>query len=113
MSWLKFMRMWILISVLILPLVSYAAPQTWIIGNDEIKREMSFSEASGLVTEQLSDLRTHTDFILPSKPHDKRSQEFSFQCNGHTFGGSRAELARLGVEVAKATFLSPSVISSL
>ena len=85
--------MWTLISALIVPLVSYAAPQTWTIGNDEIKRSMSFSEASGLLTEQLSDLRTHTDFVLHSKPHYNMPQEFSFQCNGHSYSGSGPQFA--------------------
>jgi len=82
------MRLWTLISALIVPLVSYAAPQTWTINNDEIERSVSFSEASGLVTEQLSDPRTHTDFILHSKPHYNMPQEFSSQCNGYSYSGS-------------------------
>jgi alpha-galactosidase len=87
------MRFWTLISTSILLLVSSAAPQTWTIGNDEIKRSVSFSEASGLVTEQLSDLRTHWDFILHSQPHYNVPKEFSFQCNGYNYSGAGSQFA--------------------
>lgn len=87
------MRFWTLISILTLALVGYAAPQTWTIGNDEIRRSVSFSDDAGLITEQLSDLRTHTDFILHSKPHYNLPREFSFQCNGKSYSGSSAQFA--------------------
>jgi alpha-galactosidase len=78
---------------MILPFASYAAPQKWTIGNGEISRTITFSETSGLSTEQLSDLRTHTDYILPVKPDSDRAAEFSFECNDHTFRGAGPQFA--------------------
>jgi alpha-galactosidase len=94
------MRFWSLTSALVLQLVSYVAAQTWTIGNDEIKRSISFNDVSGLVTEQLSDLRTHTDFILNNNSNHNVAQEFSFQCNGRGYsgGGSQFALVSAGEE---------------
>jgi alpha-galactosidase len=76
-----------------LPLVCFAAPRTWTIGNGEIARTMTFSEASGLYTERLSDLRTHTDFIAPGALRMDMAQEFSFQCDGRTWRGASSQFA--------------------
>ena len=76
------MRFWSIVPAAILPLVSFAAPRTWTIGNGEIARTLTFSETSGLYTERLSDLRTHTDFIAPGALRMDMAQEFSFLCNG-------------------------------
>jgi len=76
-----------------LPLACHAAPQRWTIGNDEIRRTMTFSETAGLSTEQLSDLKTHADFILPGKPHYDMAAEFSFECNEHTYRGAGSQFA--------------------
>ncbi len=87
------MKFWSKVAVVILPLVAYAAPHTWTIGNGEVQRTFAFSETSGLFTQQLSDLRTHADFIVPEKLRMDMAQEFSFQCNGQTYSGASSQFA--------------------
>lgn len=69
-------------------LASSALSQSWTIGNDQIERQITFDPASGLVTNRLADLTTHTDFILPGKPGRTSAPEFSFTCNGQTLTGA-------------------------
>jgi alpha-galactosidase len=72
-------------SLLLLPFAGAAAPQTWTLANGQVARTVSFTPESGLVTQQLSDLATHTDFI----PANQRpAAEFSFQANGHSYRGA-------------------------
>jgi len=87
------MKAFAFLTALCLPLVLLAAPQSWTIGNTEVQRTISFSETTGLRTEQLTDLRTHTDFILQKKPRWNVPQEFSFQCNGTVYSGAGAQFA--------------------
>jgi alpha-galactosidase len=82
-----------LLFALILPFASYAAPQKWTIGNSEISRTVTFSETSGLSTEQLADLKTHAEFILPEKPGAGRAAEFSFECNEHSYQGAGSQFS--------------------
>jgi alpha-galactosidase len=65
-----------------------ALGQSWTIGNEQIERTIRFDPASGLSTERLTDLGTHTDFILPDKSADRGSAEFSFVLNGESFSGA-------------------------
>jgi alpha-galactosidase len=88
------MRIWLLAAGVILPMVALAAPQTWTIGNSEIQRTLAFG-SSGLVTERLTDLKTHTNFI---EPGNVRAEEFSFQCNGHSYSGHSGAFTLLGAE---------------
>jgi alpha-galactosidase len=76
-----------------LSIASYAAAQSWTIGNAEIERTITFREASGLFTERFSDLKTHMDFISPDKLGMNRAQEFSFECNGQTYRGAGSQFA--------------------
>jgi alpha-galactosidase len=92
------MKLWSLLFVLLIPLVSCAAPQTWTITNGEISRTIFFSETTGLVTEQLSDLKTHADFILRKKPRWNAPQELSFQCDGKTYNGAGQQFALINAE---------------
>src|SRR5208282_2842614 len=87
------MRFCSLFFAMILPLASYAAPQKWTIANNEISRTVTFSETSGLSTERLSDLRTHTDYILPLQPGSDGASEFSFDCNDHTLRGAGSQFS--------------------
>ena len=87
------MRFSLLFFAVMLPLASYSAPQKWTIGNEEIRRTITFSETDGLSTEQLSDLRTRTEFILPGKPHYSMGAEFSFECNNLTFRGAGSQFS--------------------
>ena len=91
------MRFWLLVSSLVLPIVCSGTPQTWTIGNSEVTRTIRFSEATGLYTEQLSDLRTHTDYIRKPKPGSSFAEEFSFQCNGRDYTGASSQFALVGL----------------
>ena len=64
--------------------------QSWRIGNDQIARTVAFLPGTGLLTEELSDLSTHEDFILPGKIRMDMAQEFSFLCNGQVCAGTNA-----------------------
>ncbi len=78
---------------LILSLTLPAAAQTWTISNDVIRRTLTFAHASGLVTDQLTDDRTHTNFILHTPSHWNVPQEFSFLCNGKHYSGAGSQFA--------------------
>ncbi len=82
-----------LLFAMILPVASYAAPQKWTIGNGEISRTVTFSETSGLSTEQIADLRTHAEFILPEKRSSGRAAEFSFECNQRNYQGAGSQFS--------------------
>ncbi len=69
---------------------SGSAIASWRIGNGLIARTVTFHAGSGLFTEQLSDLSTHVDFILPGKIRANLAQEFSFLCNGQICAGNNA-----------------------
>ena len=62
--------------------------QSWTIGNAAMRRTIAFLPETGLLTRQLSDLGTQTDFILPLDPHQSMGQEFSFLCNGQRCTGT-------------------------
>jgi alpha-galactosidase len=66
------------------------ASQRWTVSNDRIKRTIAFDPTKGLFTEQLSDLSTHADFILPDHLNKAIAPEFSFECSGHHCAGSGA-----------------------
>jgi alpha-galactosidase len=87
-----------LLGVLLLLIASSALAQSWTIGNDLIERKVTFDPASGLVTERLADLTTHTDFILPGKPGKTSAPEFSFACDGQTLSGTSSTFRLLKAE---------------
>src|ERR1700743_708919 len=78
-------------AVAFLLFTSVAVCQNWTIGNDRIERTISFDPTSGLVTQGVTDLTTHTKFILPAKRH---APEFSFTCNGQTLNGTTFRLIK-------------------
>ena len=82
---------------MMLPFVSLAADHRWTIGNGEVERTLVFG-SSGLFTERLSDVKTHTDYIQPDKIRKEISPEFSFQCDGRGYGGYSSEFSLLGVD---------------
>jgi alpha-galactosidase len=63
---------------------------TWTIGNDCIRRTIAFLPQTGLLTRQLSELGTQTDFILLADHNRSVGQEFSFQCNDQYCAGTSA-----------------------
>ncbi len=79
-----------------------AAPfeQTWTIGNDLVKRIVTFRLAepllSGLFTQQLSDVSTNLDFILRGQINSGRTEEFSFLCDGRKCTGAGNAFELLG-----------------
>lgn len=70
--------------------------KTWVIENETIMRRIVFQPAKGLYTEQMSDLETRADYILPQTVHLDASgwsfmaQEFTFQCNNQPCSGTGA-----------------------
>jgi alpha-galactosidase len=73
---------------------SGARSQSWTIGNDRIERTVTFNSVSGLVTQRLTDLTIHTEFIPPARPARRPALEFSFACNGQTLTGSTFRLVK-------------------
>ena len=61
--------------------------KSWTIGNDHVKRVITFQSGKGLFTTQLSALSTRTDFIAPAMPV---AQEFSFRCDEIVCAGTNA-----------------------
>lgn len=67
--------------------------KAWVIENNSILRRVVFRPDKGLYTEQLSDLETRADYILPQTVHLDASgwsfmaAEFSFQCNKQVCSG--------------------------
>ena len=75
------------------PLISFAQAnesKSWTIGNDRIKRVITFQSGKGLFTTQLSALSTNTDFIAPGQTHMPVAQEFSFRCDETVCSGTNA-----------------------
>ena len=75
------------------PLISFAQAnesKSWTIGNDHIKRVITFQSGKGLFTTQLSALSTNTDFIAPGQTHMPVAQEFSFRCDETVCSGTNA-----------------------
>lgn len=68
-----------------------SAVDSWTIGNDRIERKVTFRPKTGLFTEQMSDLSTHADYIVPGKIPINMAREFAFQCNGQRCAGASSE----------------------
>ena len=62
--------------------------RSWKIGNDQVERALAFRPKTGLLTEKLSDVITHVDFIRPERIQMDMAQEFSFLCNGQFLKGA-------------------------
>ncbi len=65
------------------------AAQTWTIGNDLVKRTVSFGAAGkaiGLVTEELSE--SGENLVVRGKTYNGVASEFSFLCDGRTCTGA-------------------------
>jgi alpha-galactosidase len=70
--------------------------KTWTLANDRIARTVSFHPGKGLLTERLSDLSTHADFILPASIDPDMAIEFSFQCGGRHCAGAGTDFELAG-----------------
>jgi alpha-galactosidase len=71
-----------------------ALGQSWTIGSDRIERTITFDPVSGLVTQRLTDLTTHTEFIPPAKATRRPALEFSLACNGEILTGATFQLVK-------------------
>jgi alpha-galactosidase len=71
-----------------------ALGQSWTIGSDRIERTVTFDPVSGLVTQRLTDLTTHTEFIPPAKATRRPALEFSLACNGEVLTGGTFQLIK-------------------
>jgi len=76
------------------------ADRTWTIGNEQLKRTLAFKAKTGLYTQQLSDLETHADYILPATMRMWMAQEFSFLSNGHGCAGTDGSFDLVGADEA-------------
>jgi alpha-galactosidase len=72
----------------------------WTVGNDLIQRVIAFRPDRGLLTERLSSLSAHRDFIAPGSIRMDMAQEFSFICEGHDCAGNTPAFELLGAEQA-------------
>jgi alpha-galactosidase len=88
------MRLTHLAAGLVLASASGALCQSWTIGNDRIERTVTFDSPTGLVTQRLTDLTTHTDLIPSGKTVRRPALEFAFACNGQTLNGSKFRLVK-------------------
>ena len=73
-----------------------SADKTWTIGNETIARTIAYKAGSGMYTESFSDLVTGAKFISPGNLRADMATEFSFECNGRSYQGSRSEFELLG-----------------
>lgn len=71
------------------------AADSWTIGNDRIERKVTFHSKTGLFTEQMSDLSTHTDLIVPGKIPMNMAREFAFHCNDQRCAGASSDFELL------------------
>src|ERR1700733_1164507 len=88
------MRCKLLAVVGLLLSASGALCQSWTIGNDQIERALTFDSATGLVTQRLTDLTTHSNLIPAGKPARRPALEFAFACNGQNLNGSTFRLVK-------------------
>jgi alpha-galactosidase len=89
------MRIKTLAAIVLWLSASGALCQSWTIGNDRIERTITFDSSSGLLTQRLADLTTHTEYISPGKVTRRPPSEFSFLCNGETLTGASFQLVKV------------------
>ena len=73
-----------------------AGGESWTIGNELIARTVAFGPKTGLFTQRMSDLATHTDFITPGETRSFRTPEFSFRCGARSCAGESPQWDLLG-----------------
>ncbi len=75
-----------------------SAAKSWTIGNELVKRVVSFTSGAGVFTEQLSDLSTNAVLISGGKALHHGKQEFSFRCDGREVTGASPAFELAGAE---------------
>jgi alpha-galactosidase len=89
------------------PALGMAAPQSgsagtegtggsWTLGNELVRRVVTFKPGTGLYTEQLSSLATNKDLISSGNIQIRLEEEFSFLCNGKRCLGASLDFDLLG-----------------
>ena len=105
------MRIKTLAAVVLWLSASGALCQSWTIGNDRIERNVTFDASSGLVTQRLTDLTTHTEFIAPEQPTRRPALEFSLVCDGETLTGASFQLVKADQTTLPDKLLRQSLLS--
>jgi alpha-galactosidase len=77
------------------------ADRRWTIGNDRVKRTLVFKPGAGFYTESFNDLATGAHFISPDTLRMSLASEFSFDCNGHSYSGTKSPFEVTSVLPAK------------
>ncbi len=85
---------------LLFPFLSISATQSWTISYGEISETISFTDSSGLFTEQCTNLKTYAEFILQKNPLWNMPQEFSFPCKCQAYNGAGEQFTLISAEQA-------------
>ena len=86
------------------PLALSQEDRRWTISNDRITRTVVFKPGAGLYTESFADPATGAHFITPENL--RMSDEFSFDCNGRSYSGSKAAFELLGADLSQGKSLT-------
>jgi alpha-galactosidase len=78
-----------------------AAARRWTIGNDRVSRTIVSKPGAGFYTESFTDLATGTHLISPGTLRMDMASEFSFDCNGRPYSGTKSPFEVLSVHPAK------------
>src|ERR1700722_8749481 len=73
----------------------------WTIGNDRVNRTIVFKPGAGFYTESFTDLATGAHLISPDNLRMSMASEFSFDCNGQSYSGTKSPFEVLDVHPAK------------
>jgi alpha-galactosidase len=76
----------------------------WTIGNDRVSRTVVFKSGAGLYTESFADPATGAHFITPENL--RMAAEFSFDCNGRSYSGSKSAFELLGADLSQGNSLT-------
>ena len=74
------------------------ADRRWTIGNESIARTIVYKAGRGLYTESFSDLVTDAKFISPGDLRADMAIEYSFNCNGRSYEGTKSDFELLGAK---------------
>src|ERR1700677_931930 len=84
-----------------MPALAQDANRRWTIGNDRVNRTMVFKPGAGFYTESFTDLATGAHLISPDNLRMSMASEFSFDCNGRSYSGTKSPFEVLDVHPAK------------
>jgi len=87
-----------------LPALAQDAPganRRWTIGNDRVNRTMVSKPGVGFYTESFTDLATGAHLISPATLRMNLAGEFSFDCNGRSYSGTKSPFEVVSIHPAK------------